>query len=77
MPRSIQKGPFVADHLLESLIGEKFYNVECPFPWMKLISMPSKGNFFERQISNYTKAGVIANFNSSNNNNEISFNEDF
>ncbi len=62
---------FVADHLLENLIGEKYYKVECPFPWMTLISMPSRGNFFERQISNYTKAGVIAQ------NNEIIFDEDF
>ena len=69
---------FVADHLLENLIGEKFYNVECPFPWMTLISMPSKGNFFERQISNYTKAGVMGNQNNTNKrNNEIIFDEDF
>ncbi len=69
---------FVADHLLENLIGEKYYNVECPFPWMTLISMPSKGNFFERQISNYTKAGVMGNKSGkSNNSNEISFDEEF
>jgi ribonucleoside-diphosphate reductase beta chain len=66
---------FVADHLLENLISEKYYNVECPFPWMTLISMPSKGNFFERQISNYTKSGVMGDKNS--NSHEICFDEDF
>ena len=66
---------FVADHLLENLIGEKHYKVECPFPWMTLISMPSRGNFFERQISNYTKSGVMGDKNS--NSHEICFDEDF
>ena len=66
---------FVADHLLENLIGEKYYKVECPFPWMTLISMPSRGNFFERQISNYTKSGVMGDKNG--NSNEICFDEEF
>lgn len=64
---------FVADHLLDNLIGEKHYHTECPFPWMTLISMPSKGNFFERQISNYSKASVLTDKYGQ----EIIFDEDF
>jgi len=64
---------FVADHLLENLIGERHYNVECPFPWMTLISMPSKGNFFERQISSYSKASMLTDQSQQ----EITFDEEF
>jgi ribonucleoside-diphosphate reductase beta chain len=64
---------YVADHLLESLIGERYYFVECPFPWMTLISMPSKGNFFERKITSYSKASVLT----SAEQQSIVFDEDF
>jgi ribonucleoside-diphosphate reductase beta chain len=64
---------YVADHLLETLIGERFYNAECPFPWMTLISMPSKGNFFERKITSYSKATVLT----SSEQQSIAFDEEF
>jgi ribonucleoside-diphosphate reductase beta chain len=51
---------FVADRLLESLGYEKTFHAECPFPWMNLISMPGKTNFFERRVSEYQRAGATA-----------------
>ena len=49
---------FVADHLLVSLGHEKIYNVTNPFPFMEMISLEGKTNFFERRVSEYKKAGV-------------------
>jgi ribonucleoside-diphosphate reductase beta chain len=46
---------FVADHLCNALIGERIYEVTNPFPWMNLISVESKANFFERKVSEYQK----------------------
>ena len=51
---------FVADRLLVALGCEKMYNVENPFPWMELISLPGKTNFFEKRVGDYQKAGVLA-----------------
>ena len=50
---------FVADRLLESLGNPKVYNVENPFPWMEMISMQGKTNFFEKRVAEYQKAGVM------------------
>lgn len=47
---------YVADHLLMNLIGKKYYNTQNPFEWMTLISLDSKGNFFETRVNNYAKA---------------------
>lgn len=52
---------FVADRLLVALNNEKVYNVENPFPWMDLISLQGKTNFFERRVGDYQKSGVMAN----------------
>ncbi len=49
---------FVADRLLIALDVEKIYNTENPFPWMELISLQGKTNFFERRVSEYQKSGV-------------------
>jgi ribonucleoside-diphosphate reductase beta chain len=51
---------FVADRLLIALNNEKVYNAENPFPWMDLISLQGKTNFFEKRVSDYQKAGVMA-----------------
>ncbi len=51
---------FVADRLLESLGNSKVYNVENPFPWMDMISIQGKTNFFEKRVGDYQKAGVMA-----------------
>lgn len=52
---------FVADRLLVSLGCEKVYNANNPFPWMEMISIQGKTNFFEKRVAEYQKAGVTAN----------------
>jgi ribonucleoside-diphosphate reductase beta chain len=49
---------FVADRLLNSLGYTKVYNSENPFDFMETISLEGKTNFFEKRVSEYTKAGV-------------------
>ncbi|MEM9897554.1 MAG: ribonucleotide-diphosphate reductase subunit beta [Bacteroidota bacterium] len=51
---------FVADRLLSALNLPKVYNVENPFPWMELISLQGKTNFFEKRVADYQKSGVMA-----------------
>lgn len=51
---------FVADRLLVALGNEKVYKAENPFPWMDLISLQGKTNFFEKRVGDYQKAGVMA-----------------
>lgn len=51
---------FVADRLLASLGCPKIYNAENPFPWMELISLQGKTNFFEKRVGDYQKSGVMA-----------------
>ncbi|MDA0842989.1 MAG: ribonucleotide-diphosphate reductase subunit beta [archaeon] len=50
---------FVADRLLVSLNCSKIYNSSNPFPWMEMISMQGKTNFFEKRVAEYQKAGVM------------------
>lgn len=49
---------FCADRLLQSLGVAKIYNVNNPFDWMTMISLQGKTNFFEKRVSEYSKAGV-------------------
>jgi len=46
---------FVADRLLGY---PKIWNTTNPFPFMERISLEGKDNFFEKRVSNYSKAGV-------------------
>lgn len=50
---------FVADRLLVSLGCTKIYGTPNPFPWMEMISLEGKTNFFEKRVSDYQKAGVL------------------
>lgn len=50
---------FVADRLLSSLGCEKHYGTANPFPWMEMISLQGKTNFFEKRVGDYAKAGVM------------------
>ncbi|MDZ4680082.1 MAG: ribonucleotide-diphosphate reductase subunit beta [Saprospiraceae bacterium] len=50
---------FVADRLLMELKQPKVYKVENPFPWMDMISMQGKTNFFEKRVGDYQKSGVM------------------
>ena len=49
---------FVADRLLVALGNDKVYNVTNPFDFMDMISLQGKTNFFEKRVSDYSKAGV-------------------
>ena len=51
---------FVADRLLVSLGCEKVYFANNPFPFMDMISLQGKTNFFEKRVAEYQKAGVMA-----------------
>ena len=44
---------FVADRLLYAFGVPKYYNVENPFEWMDMISLPGKTNFFEKRVGEY------------------------
>ena len=50
---------FVADRLLATLNQPKIYKTENPFPWMDLISLQGKTNFFEKRVGDYQKSGVM------------------
>jgi ribonucleoside-diphosphate reductase subunit M2 len=49
---------FVADRLLVSLGNDKEYNVTNPFDFMDMISLQGKTNFFEKRVSDYSKANI-------------------
>ncbi|KAJ3995994.1 ribonucleotide reductase small subunit [Lentinula boryana] len=49
---------FVADRLLVALGNNKVYNSTNPFDFMDMISLQGKTNFFEKRVSDYSKAGV-------------------
>lgn len=63
---------FVADRLLNSLGYNKIYSTN-PFDFMETISLEGKTNFFEKRVSEYTKAGV----GKTKEEQSITFNEDF
>lgn len=54
----VQYLEFVADRLLGELNCPKVYNSENPFDFMDMISLEGKTNFFEKRVSDYRKAGV-------------------
>lgn len=58
---------FCADRLLISLGCPKFYNAGNPFPFMEMISLQGKTNFFEKRVAEYQKAGVMSKDNAQNN----------
>ncbi|KAI0303213.1 ribonucleotide reductase small subunit [Russula brevipes] len=49
---------FVADRLLVALGCPKHYDATNPFDFMDMISLQGKTNFFEKRVSDYSKAGV-------------------
>lgn len=70
---------FVADRLLVALGNKKVYNSTNPFDFMENISLSGKTNFFEKRVSDYQKAGVMAGTNKMNGGKEDGFalDEDF
>lgn len=49
---------YTADTILVDLGLPKEYNSEQPFSFMRGIALESKGNFFERKVTEYSKAKV-------------------
>lgn len=49
---------FVADRLLIALGNDRLYNAANPFDFMDMISLQGKTNFFEKRVSDYSKAGI-------------------
>lgn len=67
---------FVADRLLNELIGKKIYGATNPFDFMDMISLRGKTNFFEKRVAEYQKAGVL-NSTEKDSTPKFSLNEDF
>ncbi len=67
---------FVADRLLNELVGQKIYNTLNPFDFMDMISLRGKTNFFEKRVAEYQKAGVM-NSMDKDSSPKFSLNEDF
>jgi len=55
-PLMTQYIQFVADRLCLQLGCNKIYNVKNPFPWMELISLEAKTNFFDSKSDAYSLA---------------------
>ena len=51
---------FCADRLLVSLGHTALYKTQNPFDFMEMISLQGKTNFFEKRVSEYQKASVMA-----------------
>ncbi len=68
---------FVADRLLNELVGKKVYNATNPFDFMDMISLRGKTNFFEKRVAEYQKAGVMNSAEKKENAPKFSLNEDF
>jgi ribonucleoside-diphosphate reductase beta chain len=67
---------FVADRLVNELIGKKIYGATNPFDFMDMISLRGKTNFFEKRVAEYQKAGVL-NSGEKDSAPKFSLNEDF
>jgi ribonucleotide reductase beta subunit family protein with ferritin-like domain len=50
---------YVADFMLDLFGVAPHYKSENPFPWMELISIEDKTNFFEKRVTDYQRAGVL------------------
>lgn len=68
---------FVADRLVNELVGEKIYNATNPFDFMEMISLRGKTNFFEKRVGDYQKAGVLNSTDKKESAPKFSLNEDF
>lgn len=69
---------FVADRLLVSLGNKKVWNSTNPFDFMENISLAGKTNFFEKRVSDYQKAGVMAGIDKKNTDkDDFALDEDF
>jgi ribonucleotide reductase beta subunit family protein with ferritin-like domain len=49
---------YVGDHLLQRLKVKAAYGAANPYPWMDMISIDSKSNFFEKRVAEYSLSTV-------------------
>jgi ribonucleoside-diphosphate reductase beta chain len=76
-PQMRQYIEYVADRLLNELVGTKIYNATNPFDFMDMISLRGKTNFFEKRVAEYQKAGVMKSTENKESTPKFSLNEDF
>ena len=50
---------YIADYWLGVCGFSKLYGTKNPFPWMEMISLSGKTNFFEKRVAEYQKSGVM------------------
>lgn len=50
---------YIADCLAVKITGYSFYAVENPFPWMDLMNLQGKTNFFDRKVTQYARQIVL------------------
>jgi len=56
----IQYIKYVADHWIKKYGFPKIYNVKNPFPFMDLIALDGKTNFFESRVTEYSRSADVA-----------------
>ena len=49
---------FCADRMMVALHLKKIYHTSNPFPWMTMISLQGKSNFFEKKVSEHALSEV-------------------
>ena len=49
---------YCGDHLLDRINAPQLYGAKNPYPWMDMISIDSKSNFFEKRVAEYSLATV-------------------
>ena len=49
---------FVANRLCNQLGYQKIWDVENPFPFMELVSLRPKSDFFNVRVGEYTKSSI-------------------
>ena len=57
---------YAADHLLMSIMGKVYYNVENPYEWMAIMSLGLKEDFFYTRPTTYAKSQVLTTDSSKN-----------
>jgi len=68
---------YIADFTLAMLGYNPVYRVQNPFSFMEFASLEGKTNFFEKRVSEYSKAGVNTNGQGMPDNLEINLDDDF
>ena len=57
-PKCVPDIEFCADRLLVALEQPHHFLTPNPFPWMTMISLQGKTNFFEKRVGEYAKSHV-------------------